>query len=548
MMVGENENTRYPQEAEETEAAEGAMVADASAWKRATDALTSRPRFSVRFLIGAGFGLVFLFAVTANLLWIASIYRMEEKLHWLEVADKYLYEIQQARRFEKNHFLYGTGLGEALEHAHRARHLLVANAEGLREEVGWAFEDIVRPAEQYEKMLEAIYQAPTAEGEPGSAAQAKSDEVKIRRHGAVMVAAAVDLVSRERKTVEAMFERAKRQPIYSLIPLLALMLYLSHFLAMRIVRPLSRFQGYAQRIARGDFTPITPARRYRDEFTELGMAVNHMLSELQQHEKLLVESHKLRAVGTLTAGVAHELNNPINNILLTAHMLKEDFPDLTDDERLEMLDDIISQSERSNRIVHQLLDFARESEAKTQPLDIGNLVEETVRLAQNQIRLAGVRLETKIAPNLPRVHGDYQQLSQVFLNLLLNALEATTTDGHIVLTASAMTRSPYLRVNVTDDGMGIPNHQLSSIFDPFFSTKLRGTESARGGGVGLGLSVSQGIVAKHGGRIEVLSEEGKGSTFSVLLPVTTIPAEFVSSFEKEAKEAGGQSDNSNSHE
>jgi len=222
-------------------------------------------------------------------------------------------------------------------------------------------------------------------------------------------------------------------------------------------------------------------------------------------------------VGNLTAGVAHELNNPINNISLTAHLLLEDYRDLPDEERLEMLQDLISQADRSQGIIRNLLDFARESESKIEPLDLGQIIEETVRLAGNQIKMSGAHLDVSVLPHLPRIHGDHQQLSQVFLNILLNAIDIIPKGGRIRLSV-AQEDPNFLAVKVTDNGPGIPKHILPNIFDPFFTTKIKGK------GTGLGLSVSQGIVARHGGQIRVSSQEGIGTTFTILLPITTIPA------------------------
>jgi two-component system, NtrC family, sensor kinase len=232
----------------------------------------------------------------------------------------------------------------------------------------------------------------------------------------------------------------------------------------------------------------------------------------------MVQSHKLRAVGTLTAGVAHELNNPINNITLTAHLLLEDYAELSDGERLEMIEDLVSQADRSQSIVRNLLDFARESESKIEPLDLGALIEETIKLAGNQIKLSSARLDISIVPNLPRIHGDHQQLVQVFLNILLNALDVIPKKGRIQISV-APEEPNFLAVKLTDNGPGIPEYILPNIFDPFFTTK------GQGKGTGLGLSVSQGIIARHGGQIRVSSKEGIGTTFTVILPITTIPAE-----------------------
>jgi signal transduction histidine kinase len=203
-------------------------------------------------------------------------------------------------------------------------------------------------------------------------------------------------------------------------------------------------------------------------------------------------------------------------------MLLEDYEKCPDEERKEMIRDVIGEAARSKNIISNLLDFARESGSQLEPLDLAQLLQETITLAQNQIKLSGVKPELHAVEKLPRIHGDSQQLKQVFLNLILNAADASPKGGRIQLMVLPADEPNYLAVKVIDFGTGIPAHVLGSIFDPFFTTK------GKGKGTGLGLSVSQGIVAKHGGRIMVSSVEGKGSTFTVILPVTTIPAEISS--------------------
>jgi two-component system NtrC family sensor kinase len=302
--------------------------------------------------------------------------------------------------------------------------------------------------------------------------------------------------------------------------LLAYIVLMAFMLIRRIVSPIRRFMDYTQRIAEGDHTPIMPRRRYRDEFSALAVAINHMLAELDRRQDILVQSHKLRAVGTLTAGVAHELNNPINNITLTAHVLLEDHSELAEEEQQEMIRDIVQEAARTQRIVASLLDFARQSESKVEPLDLGRVATETLALAQNQLNLKGVRAKLDIAPHLPRIHGDPQQLTQVVLNLILNAVEVTPRGGEIEIRVKQDRQEGFLSLAVRDHGPGIPDHLLPLIFDPFFTTK------ARGKGTGLGLSIAQGIVAKHGGRLTVDTIIDQGSTFRVSLPVTSFPADI----------------------
>jgi signal transduction histidine kinase len=243
-----------------------------------------------------------------------------------------------------------------------------------------------------------------------------------------------------------------------------------------------------------------------------------MMNELVRRQQLLVQAHKLKALGTLTAGVAHELNNPINNIMLTAAALEEGYAGLSDEERIEMASDLTRESERARDIVRNLLDFARAGEVQAGPLEVREIVRDTLQLASNQIKLAKTRVREDVGENLPPVFGDRHQLTQVFLNLVLNAIEAMPDGGILTITAAASGDHNFVNVGFTDTGVGIPEQYLGSIFDPFFSSK----KNAKG--TGLGLSVSLGIVRQHGGDIRVASEVGVGTTFTVSLPIARVPA------------------------
>jgi len=290
------------------------------------------------------------------------------------------------------------------------------------------------------------------------------------------------------------------------------------YFARNLLRTMGRFMRYVERIGQGDYSPITPTRKYQDEFSQLARAFNQMIRELDRREHILVESHKLRAIGTLVAGVAHELNNPLNNVMLTAAVLDEDFRTLSDEERIDLVQDIIRETERAQKIVRNLLDFARESETSIKPLQVVDILRDSIRLVANQMKLAKVKLETNFPDDMPMVHGDEQMLKQVFVNLLLNALDVLPPQGTISVSVERAPEDGYVAVDVTDNGPGISEHVLRRIFDPFFTTKTRGK------GTGLGLSVSQGIARRLGGSIHVTSKIGAGTTFTVLLPTTAIPA------------------------
>jgi signal transduction histidine kinase len=259
--------------------------------------------------------------------------------------------------------------------------------------------------------------------------------------------------------------------------------------------------------------------------------MNHMMLELVHRHDLLVQAHKLKAVGTLTAGVAHELNNPINNIMLTASMLLEDRGSLSEAEELEMVTDLVGESERAQKIVRNLLDFARESSVESESIRAEEVVEETLQLASNQIKLAKVKVTGEVDDGLPPIHGDRQQLTQVFLNMVLNALDAMPEGGRLDISIGDTHSRDFIAVRFTDTGTGIPEQQLKSIFDPFYTTKPDSK------GTGLGLSVSLGIIKQHGGDIEVRSRVNEGTTFTVLLPIAKVPAAIADEREHESVSA-----------
>jgi signal transduction histidine kinase len=430
-------------------------------------------------------------------------------------------EVEQARRFEKNFFLYGTNLSDAQDNVFKAENILSRNAEELAAIMGpdWR-QEMLPNLHRYQELLEKLERRQQPEEQALGKQERRELQSQVRAQGQQMVSAALALLSKEKAALAEVLARSRRLLFYSVGFLLLFMVVNAYLLGTRMLSSINRFGQYAHRIASGDFTPVTPTRRYRDEFTELALAINTMIEELENREAVLVQSHKMRAIGTLTAGVAHELNNPMNNITLTAHMLQEDYETLDDQERREMIDDVVQEAGRAKKIISNLLDFARESGSQLEPLDLPRLLQETIDLAGNQIKLSGIKIDFQTTGNLPRVHGDSQQLRQVFLNLILNAIDASHKGGRIQVLVLPADEPNYLAVKVIDTGTGIPAHILPSIFDPFFTTK------GKGKGTGLGLSVSQGIVAKHGGRIMVSSQEGQGATFTVVLPVTTIPAEL----------------------
>jgi two-component system, NtrC family, sensor kinase len=478
--------------------------------------LRSRPAISIRVKLAVSFLLFFIlsFTVTVWSYWILT--KLENKIEFLEIADKYLVEIQQARRFEKNYLLYRTDLGEAQAHLQTANDILSQNRKTIEMIFGGArLNTIAEHMLTYRDQLVML----------GRATDEKEIEAivpRLREFGSQMVSFAEKLVNEEQTSAKRMFLLAKKVPLYFILMLAVLMIFVLTSLTRQLILTLNRFMEYTKRIGDGDFSPILPVRKYRDEFTKLAEAFNRMIKELDHKHTVLVESHKLRAIGTLVAGVAHELNNPLNNTLLTASMLKEDLKTLSEQEKIEMLDDVINETIRSQKVVKNLLDFAREGETSIVPLEIGRIVHDSTRLVVNQVRFSKIRLEVQCENNLPKIYGDEQKLKQVFVNLILNAVDVLPSGGSIEINVRKDKIPGYVLVSVRDNGPGIPEHIQSRIFEPFFTTKSQSK------GTGLGLSVSRGIIKKMGGSIYFKSIPDKGTTFMVSLPAIDSPSEIMS--------------------
>ena len=186
-----------------------------------------------------------------------------------------------------------------------------------------------------------------------------------------------------------------------------------------------------------------------------------------------------------------------------------------DEQDQQDLDLIIHETTRAAEIVSNLLDFARERPPKKEPLDVNDVIHRTVRLIRSQKQFDRITIEEQFGESVPRVEGDRNQLQQVLLNLSLNSCAAMPEGGEIRIATSAVNGN--VRIEVTDTGCGIPDDVLDKVFDPFFSTKPVGK------GTGLGLSVSLGIVQQHGGAMEVESETGKGTRFTIVLPAIQEP-------------------------
>ncbi|MBI3455683.1 MAG: GAF domain-containing protein [Candidatus Rokubacteria bacterium] len=246
------------------------------------------------------------------------------------------------------------------------------------------------------------------------------------------------------------------------------------------------------------------------------------MDELQRTQQQLVQSAKLAAIGELASAVAHEVNNPLTVITGISDVLLEETP--PDSLTHQKLARIAGEADRAGKIIRDLLDFVRKREPRREPLDVRGILRRALNLLQVRFASARAYVETIFDPSAPLILADADQLTQVFVNLISNAVDAMPADGHLVIRTELRQRDgePAVAVSVTDTGIGMGSDQLARLFEPFYTTK---PESR---GTGLGLSISLGIVRRHGGTIDVESRPGVGTTMVVNLPVRTTATSMVS--------------------
>ncbi len=434
-----------------------------------------------------------------------SLTSLRERFLISERAEDMLNDILEVRRFEKNYLLYhdAGSLREGLGYLEKAETLARSMDEDASMVLGAdVFEAFIRNMTAYRQTLETLSPAAVPD---------KAEAERVRLLGKNITSFANALLTAKRERIRTVIQRALVLPFAFVAVFMLLSIAALALVTRRVLGPLSFLRETTQRIGRGDFRPLVVESAQDNEIVQLIGAFNLMALELEANQEDLLQARKMAALGAFTAGVAHELNNPVNNISLTAEALMEDYAAKLDDEGRELLDDMASQAERAADIVRNLLDFSRTGNAGFAMLSVEETVKGVVSLVRNQLHLAGVELDLTVEEGLPPVRGNMRNLQQVFMNILLNAVQASPKGGHIRITAARDVKG-CARVDIADSGPGIPEDARERIFEPFYTTKEVGK------GTGLGLAVAYSLIKSHGGRIEANNAPEGGAVFSVTLP------------------------------
>lgn len=313
------------------------------------------------------------------------------------------------------------------------------------------------------------------------------------------------------------FESWRKYVVFSVISALVPNLLLLLLIVRTISRPLQKITLAAIKVTDGEYGTEVNLRKSNDEIGLLSQSFNEMsrkmasdIEQLKHLNEQLIRTEKLAAMGTLSAGVAHEVNNPLASISSLIQMMKSNSKlEKTSIEKLELIQ---TQILRITQVTKDMMDFARVRPAAKSDVDINEIIETSLRLASFDKAFQKLQLIKELDTNLPKVFADSDQLQQVFLNLFLNARDAMPNGGQLFI--KTQNDKDLLTITVRDSGIGIEGEDLKKIFDPFYTTKSTGK------GTGLGLAVCYGIITAHDGKIEVSSNNGKGTQFSIFLPHT----------------------------
>ncbi len=480
----------------------------------------------IRDKLFLGFGLYLALVVIFGILAYKDLRMIGTHLLHLEVSDDITSSLLEARRHEKNYFLYREpdSLGEMAHYLAAMKGSIEKIRTEMANNIGAERVGLMdRAIADYERLIGNLGLMKAGRGKAMAQGQQEEAEVELIRMTAREIHVHVEANARkERADIDAIVRMSAILLAVTIGLIIVFGTIINSKLAKSIVVPIQELERITKKIARGDFSENIVIKGH-DEIASLAQSFNQMedkldhamtaldeiITKLREKQSQLVEAEKLAGIGKLAAGIAHEINNPLTSVLTFSNLMLEQCP--PDDPRYDKLKLMARETDRARTIVRQLLNFGRETVIKAVKININQPVTEITESLIAQEAFKGIEISLKLADNLPEVYADPAQVGQVVLNILLNAIHAITPPGRIDVSSRLADKN--VEVVFTDTGRGIPEEHMNKIFDPFFSTK------AATKGTGLGLAVSYGIIKKHGGEIAVESTVGKGTTFIVRMPI-----------------------------
>ncbi len=461
-------------------------------------------KFKIMFLVGC----YILGILSMGYISYDHLRTTEEKTGLLELAYDLNNIILEVRRYEKNFLLYykEEALQENkryLEQAIETKKTIIDKGGKLK--IAPMLKEIDTQLSAYKDSMEKLSAQMIT-----YTVEYKLLVDRLRDQGKKMTELSEELVAFERSQIHGILGLLKVQLVAWSAMAIGLGVLLPWVMISKIFRPLTIIKGATEDIALGRFNSVEVINT-RDEMQQVMEAFNTMVRELGRRQDQLVQSKKLSSIGTLTAGVAHQLNNPLNNISTSCQIAISELMSGDAEFINRMLKNIEQETLRARDVVKGLLEFSRVQEFSLRPSHLADVVRRAVRLVQSQVP-SDITLHVEIAEDLI-VPMDIQRMQEVFLNLIINAAQAISGSGRITITAVQDRTAEEIVIEVRDTGQGIPEEIQGRLFDPFYTTKEEGQ------GTGLGLSVVYGIIQKHYGNITVKSSPGRGASFFISLPL-----------------------------
>lgn len=477
---------------------------------------------TIRGKIAIGTGLFLAMLLLLGGIACYDLGRIDRAARLIDMVDDLRSDVLEMRRYEKNLQLFPGRQGDLAalrSFVELARERATSVGQGYNAAMGRRVGDGAH--RNLDLLLEGIgtYEALLED--------APSDGAALTDQGQRLSELADSAVRRMRQGIFTAVGDLRTQLLAAIAALLAFGVAFAWQIGRHIMRALGAIESAARNVGAGMPLP-SPPPQLEAEARHVLQTLDGMATELEKRHALLLQEKKLASLGVLTSGVAHQLNNPLNNISMGCQLLGEDVNDArqgvrpmpTADDVTAQLNEIQAEVVRARDIVRGLLDFARDRPFSVALHELGGVVRRAVALVRHDMG-AGVRIEVDVPEGL-RLPMDAQRMQEVLINLLLNAAQAMNGEGLVRITARADEPAGMVELCVSDSGKGIEAQYIGRIFDPFFSLKPVGE------GTGLGLSIAFGIVGKHSGTLEVQSKPGEGACFTVRLPLAARQAADVS--------------------